>query len=152
VDIASKFIKKPGVRISLGAAALAAVLAWPADSKQASAADKPAAAPKYATDIKPILEESCVKCHRNDERNPRGPAGGLLLSTKAAILKGGKSGKAVVLGKADDSLLIKVLSGPAKVGEKEVSGMPKPMRGMEFTPLADEKIELIKKWINSGAQ
>jgi hypothetical protein len=130
----------------------------------------------FAKDIEPILKESCVKCHKAPDKQaaggpggapgapgggpggpggpggrPRGPAGGLRLDDKDAALKGGKHGKAIVPGKAEDSLLYKVLKGPAKEGNDEIGGMPKQRRGEEYKPLADEKVQLIKTWIDQGA-
>ena len=59
-------------------------------------------------------------------------------------MKGGESGPAIVPGKSDDSLLLKLLSGPVKVGDKDVSAMPKAMRNQPFKPLPQAKIDLIK--------
>ena len=81
----------------------------------------------------------------------RGPAGGLRLDDKDEAMKGGKHGKAIVAGKADESLLYKVLSGPAKEGDDQIGGMPKQRRGEQYKPLADDKIALIKQWIDQGA-
>ena len=55
-------------------------------------------------------------------------------------------------GQSADSLLYKVLQGPAKNGEHEVAGMPKAMRGQAFKPLPAAQVELIKKWIDQGAK
>jgi hypothetical protein len=160
-----------------------------ADDKPAAkkpAADKADAgdAVTYAKDIQPILQESCVQCHRAPNANaggpggpgggpggppgggpggrrgpgggpgggPRGPAGGLRLDDKAQILRGGKHGKAVVPGKADESLLYKVLKEPVKVGNDEIHAMPKAKPGKDFTPINDDEIALIKKWIDQGAK
>jgi hypothetical protein len=82
----------------------------------------------------------------------RGPAGGLRLDDKAAAMKGGKHGKAIIPGKAEDSLLYKLLTGPAKAGDDEVSAMPKARRGEEFKALSDDQIKLIKQWIDEGAK
>lgn len=106
----------------------------------------------FNKDIKPILTQSCVKCHRQDPRNPRGPAGGFRLDDLTAALKGGKAGSDIVPGKSADSLMFKLLTAPVKVGNHEIGAMPKPMRGQEFKPLPQEKIDLIKAWIDQGAK
>jgi hypothetical protein len=116
------------------------------------AADKAERAVDFNKDIKPILTQSCVKCHRQDPRNPRGPAGGLRLDDKTAALKGGKFGSDIVPGKSGDSLMFKLLSAPVKVGNHEIGAMPKPMRGKEFQALPQDKIDLIKAWIDQGAK
>ena len=82
----------------------------------------------------------------------RGPAGGLRLDDKMAILKGGKHGKAVIPGKGEGSLLYKVLKEPVKVGNDEIHAMPKAKPGQEFTAITDDEIALVKKWIDQGAK
>jgi hypothetical protein len=67
-------------------------------------------------------------------------------------MKGGRSGAVIVPGKAEESLLFKLLLDKTKVGDREVSAMPKAMRNQSFKPLAKEKIELIKAWIDQGAK
>jgi len=106
----------------------------------------------FASQIKPLLKESCVKCHSLD--NPRKQAsGGLRLDDKALALKGGKhAGKAIVPGKAEESLVYKLLIGPVDVDGKKVDAMPKnPKRGEAYKPLEKAQITLIKDWIDQGA-
>jgi hypothetical protein len=141
---------KPWVKLAGFAAVAALVMAGL--SLPLRAADKAEKAVDFNGDIKPILSQACFKCHSPNPRNPRGPSGGLRLDDKAAAMKGGKTGVAIVVGKSADSLLVKVLSGPSKVGDHEVSAMPKAMRGQEFKPLAQDKIDLIKLWIDQGAK
>jgi hypothetical protein len=172
---------KPLLQSSL---VLAAAMAVAGVATPSPAADKPAAADAkkidFAKDIQPILKESCVRCHGQNQGGPgrgpggaggppraladggpggpgrgpgmRGPAGGLRLDDQAAAMKGGKHGKAIVPGKAEDSLLFKLLKGPAKVGDDEIAQMPKGRPGQEVQPLPDEKIALIKQWIDQGAK
>lgn len=83
---------------------------------------------------------------------PRGPAGGLRLDDRAAMMKGGKHGKPVVPGKGEESLLYKVLKEPVTIDGEEIHAMPKARPGQDFTPIADDEIELIKKWIDQGAK
>ena len=137
----------------LAAAAVVAgigLVTWTAPVGAAdAAADKPV---DFTRDIKPILNQSCVRCHRADPKNPRGPAAKLRLDDKAAAMKGGKHGAAIVRGKADESLLYKLLAGPVTIDNKEVAAMPKAMRNQPFKPLAKDKIDLIKQWIDQGAK
>ena len=120
-----------------------------------STAAASAADPKvdFAKEVQPIFAESCLKCHgAPDPQDPRKKtAGNLRLDDKIAALKGGKSGKAIVPGKAKDSLLYKLLLGPTKVGGREIPAMPRAMGG-ESSSLPPEKIEIIKKWIDQGAR
>lgn len=133
--------------VAIASAAVCAGLATPL-----TAAEKAEKAVDFNKDIKPILAQNCVKCHKPDPRNPRGPAGGLRLDDKAAAMKGGKAGNDIVPGKAEDSLMFKLLTAPVKNGDHEIGAMPKPMRGKEFQPIAQDKIDLIKLWINQGAK
>lgn len=137
----------------LAGAAAVACIALAAFTHPTRAAD--AAATKevdFKKDILPVLNQSCMKCHKPDPKNPRGPAAGLRLDDKAAAMKGGKHGVAIVPGKADDSLFYKLLAGPVTVDNKEISAMPKAMRNQPFKPLAKDKIDLIKQWIDQGAK
>lgn len=125
----------------------------------ASAADAPADAKiDFARDVQPILKASCVKCHSVDEKQPRKkPAAGFRLDDQAAAMKGGRSGKAVVPGRAEDSLLYKLLSGPVprpvkNEDDKEIDPMPKVKRGQKWKPLPADQIAVIKKWIDQGAE
>src|SRR4051812_42627449 len=96
----------------------------------------------FARDITPIFKANCTKCHQEARAGGpgggggrpggpggggpgggpggggpgRGPGGGLRLDDKGAALKGGKAGNDIVPGKAEDSLLVKLLSGPVTVG------------------------------------
>lgn len=82
----------------------------------------------------------------------RGPAGGLRLDDKAMILKGGKHGKAVVPGKGEESLLYKILKEPVTIEGDEIHAMPKAKPGQDFTPIEEDEIELVKRWIDQGAK
>jgi mono/diheme cytochrome c family protein len=144
--------RKTWVKLT-GAAIVAAGLGFAAFTGPAATAADTAAKPvDFKRDIQPVLNQSCVKCHREDPKNPRGPAAKLRLDDKAAAMKGGKSGVAIVPGKADESLFYKLLAGPATVGDHEIAAMPKPQRNQPFKPLPKDKVELIKHWIDQGAK
>ncbi|MBA4149276.1 MAG: hypothetical protein H0X66_14270 [Verrucomicrobia bacterium] len=91
----------------------------------------------FQKDVAPILQKSCVECHGPDKDK-----GGLRLDTKALALKGGKGGDTIVIGKADDSEILKRISLP-----KDDDDIMPPKGG----PLSKEQIEAIKKWISEGA-
>jgi hypothetical protein len=152
---------------------LAACLAVGGLSQSARAAEEKADGDAkqvdFVKDIQPILKESCIGCHQAPKaggpggprerqagpgggRGPRGPAAGFRLDDKAAAMKGGKHGKAIIPGKAEESLMYQLLKGPAKRGDDEIAPMPKGRPGDEFKPLPEEKIELIKLWIDQGAK
>src|SRR5262245_33728046 len=58
----------------------------------------------FESKIRPVLVERCYECHSEKQKK-----GGLRLDSKAALLKGGDSGKVIVPGRASGSLLIKAL-------------------------------------------
>ncbi len=89
----------------------------------------------YYRDIEPILNASCVSCHQASLA-----AGGLRLDAPENLLQGGASGKALVPGKADRSLLYTRLTVTT---DKRM-----PPVGM----LTEEQLALIRAWINLGAK
>ena len=88
----------------------------------------------FSTDIRPILETSCWKCH----------GGALQLSkfdlrTRDAALKGGAKGADLIPGKAEESRLYRL-----------VAGLEKPSMPMDGK-LTAAQIAKIKDWIEQGA-
>jgi cytochrome c len=127
-----------------GAAILTGCLGLASTSR---AADSPV---DFDAQIKPILKQSCVKCHSLD--NPRKQAaGGLQLDVKEAALKGGKVGSDIVPGDSTKSLVYRLLLGKTSINGKPLDAMPKQKRGEEFKPLEKDQIDLIKAWIDQGA-
>jgi len=90
-------------------------------------------------DVIPILLRRCTVCHGARQRE-----GGLDLRTKAALLRGGKSGPAIVPGKPEASLLLKKI----RAGE-----MPPLRRLVEVSikPIEPAETELLAQWIAQGA-
>ena len=84
--------------------------------------------------IRPIFESRCAVCH--------GSANGqaeLSLTGYAGLMKGGKSGPALVAGHPEESLLIRLISGP------------KPAMPKTGDPLSDNEVASIRRWIAEGA-
>ena len=126
------------------AASLAAVFGFTI-AALADDAKLPPAATKtgvtYATDIKPIFDATCVKCHDSTKK----PRAGVGLDTLAAALKGGKDGKVITVG---DSAKSDLVLSVAHVGDPDTF-MPK---GKGAKPLTPEQIGLIRAWIDQGAK
>jgi cytochrome c553 len=59
----------------------------------------------FETKIRPVLVEYCLACHSNDDKQK----GGLSLTSRAGLLRGGESGPAIAPGKPDASLLLEAL-------------------------------------------
>ncbi len=87
----------------------------------------------FAKKIQPLLAEKCLACHVEE------PKGGLRLDTREALLKGGKSGPAIVPGDSGGSLLIQAL------GYAHALKMP-PMGALPAKAIAD-----FKQWVDDGA-
>jgi uncharacterized membrane protein len=96
----------------------------------------------FATDIKPIFDASCLKCH--DSTKPRQGAK-LSLDTLAGVLKGDRDGAVITVGNSAKSDLVLSV---AHIGDPD-SFMPK---GKNATKLTDEQIGLIRAWIDQGAK
>jgi mono/diheme cytochrome c family protein len=91
----------------------------------------------YTEQVQPILKANCLKCHGNDPKKLRG---GFDLRTRAAVLKGGDTGPAVVPGKPKESLLVEAINHT-----KEGYAMPS-----EGVKLKDAEIAVLTKWVTDG--
>ena len=96
----------------------------------------------YATDIKPIFDAACVKCH--DSTKPK-QAAKLSLDTLAGVMKGDRDGAVI---KPGDSAKSDLVLSVAHVGDPDTF-MPK---GKGAKKLTDEQIGLIRAWIDQGAK
>src|SRR5438876_471640 len=59
--------------------------------------------------IRPVLVENCYKCHSALAQKSNKLRGGLLLDSRAGVLKGGDTGPAVVPGKPTEGTLLATL-------------------------------------------
>lgn len=83
-----------------------------------------------------VIARRCLECH-----NDRDAKGGLSLTSRDSILKGGESGTAIVVGQPTESLLIERVAN----GE-----MPPEVHG-KSQPLSAEEVDGLKRWIADGA-
>jgi cytochrome c553 len=88
----------------------------------------------FEKQIRPLLVERCHECHGDEKQE-----GGLRLTGRELLLKGGDTGPAAVAGKPDESLLIRAV---------EYLDEPKMPPSKK---LADAEIAALKKWIAAGA-
>lgn len=95
----------------------------------------------FTTQIQPILSENCYACHGPDEATVEG---GLRLDVREHALRGGDSGKAIVPGNASASILMERIT---HAEPDEI--MPPPDKKKALAP---EQIEIIRQWINEGAE
>ncbi len=88
----------------------------------------------FETNIRPLLVDHCQKCHGATKQQ-----GGLRLDSREAMLKGGDTGPAIVIGQPDKSLLMMAIR---RTGELK---MP-PEK-----PLSEKQVEQFAKWVSLGA-
>ena len=88
-----------------------------------------------------IFAKHCLDCHAVDD-----PEGKFIVENHDLLMKGGESGSAIIPGKADDSLLVKMVEG-----KFEKDGKVKFMPPGKNEKLNAEEIAAIRSWINAGA-
>ncbi len=87
----------------------------------------------FADRVAPVLRQRCLSCHGAKKR------GGLDLTTRAGLLKGGDGGAVVVPGSAAKSRLLQMVSGPdAKM----------PKQGPKLTAA---QVAALRAWVEAGA-
>jgi hypothetical protein len=91
------------------------------------------AAEFFEKSIRPLLAERCQKCHGGAKVK-----GGLRLTSRAEVLKGGDSGPAALPGKPGASLLIKAIH------YNDIPQMPPRQK------LPDREIALLTRWVAMG--
>jgi len=91
----------------------------------------------YEKEIEPIFYKRCTTCHSGTEKKGR-----FDLGSYDTLVKGGKRGPALVPGKSDSSLLVKL------AGRTHKPYMPP----RDEEPLTPEELALVKLWIDQGAR
>ena len=126
--------------LSLAAVLLATtVVLWQPPSVAAQDATPAANTPEFYTQrVLPIFDANCYHCHGGMFHR-----GGLSMSSRAGMLKGGHDGAAIVPGNAQQSLLIQLIrhEGPADYP------MPMPPK----SKISDADIATVTQWIQAGA-
>ncbi len=107
-----------------------------ADSKSKVQSKESLAAAKsshvFETKIAPLLAQNCLDCHDSASKKGR-----LDLSRKVSAMAGGESGKVIVPGKANESLLW-----------EQIESGDMPPKG---EPLSALEKQQLREWINNGA-
>lgn len=86
----------------------------------------------FENEVKPLLTAHCLKCHGGNQAK-----GGLSLTSRDRVLKGGDSGSAVSLDTPGESLLLEAVN---------YSSYEMPPSGK----LADEQIAVLTRWVELG--
>jgi uncharacterized membrane protein len=94
----------------------------------------------FREQVQPILSENCFSCH-NPRRVAAGKSGKLDQTSLANMLKGGRSGPAIVPGKPEESLLVHRIRGDDP--DEEI--MPPDGR------LPQASIDVLMQWVADGA-
>lgn len=84
--------------------------------------------------VRPVLAKNCLGCHGTSKM------GGLEMSSRESVLKGGNSGPAISTDKPADSLLLKVV-------RHEHERIKMPPQGK----LGDSDIDTLAAWVKAGA-
>ena len=90
----------------------------------------------FTSQIQPILQRSCLKCHSSDDD----PEGGLALDFRAGWINGGEQGPAVVPGDLKNSPLIQAIRWL-----DEDTAMPPKKK------LSPVEVALLETWVLLGA-
>jgi len=88
----------------------------------------------YVNHVKPILTQHCLECHG---ANPADIRGGLVLTSRSAILSGGDSGEAVDFDDVAESILLQAVN-------YEFYEMPPAGK------LPQAEIDILTKWVEMG--
>ncbi|MDZ4687795.1 MAG: DUF1553 domain-containing protein [Planctomycetaceae bacterium] len=99
--------------------------------------DRDAALACFTQSVAPVLAAKCVSCH-----GPNNPKGGLDLTTREALLRGGDDGPGLSPGQPDDSpILRRTISQDGQRPEMPEKG----------EPLTAKEAEALGQWIAAGA-
>lgn len=112
----------------------------------------------YETDIKPLLQDSCFRCHGEEKQR-----GGIRLDSLAAVLKGGEDGPIVTTGDGTHSLLVISVARIDRESamppqRKSRPQAPKPPAAPAPQPpaaakgLTPEEVGIVRAWVDQGAK
>ena len=93
----------------------------------------------FAKRVYPVFEKNCFRCHGSGKQT-----NGLRLDNRADAFRGGDRGKVILPGKAEESLLIKAVTGTDR--KHKLKMPPKAER------LSSHEIDAIRQWIDQGAK
>ncbi len=111
------------------------IATWMDAPTQAAQSTDAAKSEFFETKIRPVLAMACYDCHSEAAKS------GLRVDSREALVKGGKRGAAIIIGKPEESLLIKAIS---HIDEN----LKMPKGGAK---LKDSDIASLSQWIKDGA-
>lgn len=104
----------------------------------------------FSRDVKPILDEHCVECH--DGAGEGLAASGFSVRDYASVMKGTSLGEVVVAGSSLSSTLYLVVAQKTAPEIHMPPQHPEAWADGRGAPLTDEQIEIIRAWIDQGAE
>jgi hypothetical protein len=107
----------------------------------------------FVSDIKPLFEQSCIRCHGADRARA-----GIKLDTRENVIKGGREGALFEVGKSGKSTLViaismldpKIAMPPMARNQKPDAPPANPPSGPR--PLTPGEVGLVRAWIDQGAR
>ena len=88
----------------------------------------------FEEQVRPLLQENCLKCHGGGEKLK----GNLRLTTREGVLKGGDDGPVVSLDNPDKSLLLSAINYGGEIKMPPSAKLP------------PDKIEILTQWVKGG--
>jgi len=98
----------------------------------------------FSQDVKPILEQNCIKCHQEGGKGQE--ASGFSMTTYADLMKGTRFGPMIIAGDTLSSNLVVLMEGRAD------PSIRMPFTHGKWKSIARQDIETIKLWIEQGAK
>ncbi len=95
----------------------------------------------FSSDIQPVLKNNCLACHQKGGQGYEKT--GLDMTSYEGLLKGTNFGAIIEPGNSVSSTIMRLIEGRA---DKSIN-----MPHGENKPLSQVEIDLIKKWIDQGA-
>ncbi len=121
------------IRVLLAVTAVLLSAASPSARAQQASRD----AERFRAEVLPILERRCFECHGPDADDADG---GLRMTGRDALLRGGESGPAVVSGRPDESLLVEAVRWSDPWLEMPPDGRLPPA-----------EVAVLELWVEAGA-
>lgn len=104
----------------------------------------------FADDVQPIFLEHCVACH--NQGGEGATASGFDVSDYESVMSGTKFGAVIIPGASDSSSLYLLV---AQKTAPEIQMPPHHEQSLSVgrgTALSEDKVEIIRKWIDQGAK
>lgn len=104
----------------------------------------------YATDVQPILSESCGNCH--DRTGEGSFASGFSTNNYDDVMAGTSFGPVVVAGSSDSSNLYRVIAAKTAPEIRMPPHHQQSWAEGRGKPLTEDQVDIIKRWIDQGAE